>query len=40
MTSADSARVDQRFVSNVMASLIQIGAIVNMIVWCYKIVAP
>ena len=40
MTSADSSRVDQRFLSNAMASFIQIGAVLVLLLWCYKIVAP
>ena len=40
MTSADSAQVDQRFLANSMASFIQIGAVVVLAMWCFKIVAP
>ncbi len=40
MTSVDSAQVDRRFLANSMASFIQIGAVVVLILWCYKIVAP
>jgi predicted PurR-regulated permease PerM len=40
MTSADSSQVDQRFLSNAMASFIQIGAVLVLLLWCYKIIAP
>jgi predicted PurR-regulated permease PerM len=40
MTSADSSRVDQRFLANAMASFIQIGALLLLILWCFSIVRP
>lgn len=40
MNSVDHSEVDQRFLSNAMASFIQISAVVVLIIWCYKIVAP
>ena len=40
MTSADSSRVDQRFLANAMASFLQIGALLVLIVWCFDIVRP
>jgi predicted PurR-regulated permease PerM len=40
MTSANSSRTDDRFLSNAMASFIQIGALLLLLILCYKIVAP
>jgi predicted PurR-regulated permease PerM len=40
MTSANSSRTDDRFLSNAMASFIQIGALLLLLVFCYGIVAP
>lgn len=40
MTSADSSRVDQRFLANAMASFLQIGALLLLLVWCFNIVRP
>ena len=40
MTSADSSRVDQKFLANAMASFLQIGALLILIVWCFTIVRP
>ncbi len=40
MTSANSAQTDDRFLSNAMASFIQIGALLILLMWCYSIVAP
>ena len=40
MTSADSSSVDQKFLSNAMASFIQILAVLVMLYWCFLIVAP
>ena len=40
MTSANSSRTDDRFLSNAMASFIQIGALLLLLMFCYKIVAP
>ena len=40
MTSANSAQTDDRFLSNAMASFIQIGALLILIMWCYSIIAP
>jgi len=40
MTSANSSKTDDRFLSNAMASFIQIGALLVLIMLCYNIVAP
>jgi predicted PurR-regulated permease PerM len=40
MSSADSSRTDDAFLANAMASFIQIGALVILLVWCFTIVAP
>ena len=40
MTSADSTRVDQGFLANAMASFLQIGALMLLVVWCFNIVRP
>ncbi len=40
MTSADSTKVDQRFLSNAMASFLQIGALLILLVMCFNIVRP
>jgi len=40
MTSADSSRVDRQFLANAMASFIQIGAVLLLLVWCFNIVRP
>ena len=40
MTSANSSQTDDRFLSNAMASFIQIGALLLLLLMCYKIVAP
>jgi len=40
MTSADSNKVDQQFLSNAMASFIQIGALLVLLAWCFTIVRP
>jgi predicted PurR-regulated permease PerM len=40
MTSADSSTVDKQFLANAMASAIQIGAVLLLLLWCYSIVAP
>lgn len=40
MTSADSSRVDNRFLANAMASFLQIGALLVLLVWCFEIVRP
>ena len=40
MTSANSAQTDDRFLSNAMASFIQMGALLILIMWCYSIIAP
>ena len=40
MSSADSSQVDPRFLANAMASFIQIGAVVALLMWCFNIVAP
>ena len=40
MTSADSTKVDQRFLANAMASFLQIGALLILLVMCFNIVRP
>lgn len=40
MTSANSSKTDDRFLSNAMASFIQIGALLILIMLCYSIIAP
>lgn len=40
MTSADSSQVDQGFLANAMASFLQIGALLLLLVWCFNIVRP
>jgi predicted PurR-regulated permease PerM len=40
MTSADSSKVDQRFLANAMASFLQIGALLLLLVMCFNIVRP
>lgn len=40
MTSADSSKVDQRFLANSMASFLQIGALLVLLFWCFNIVKP
>jgi predicted PurR-regulated permease PerM len=40
MTSADSSKVDQRFLANAMASFLQIGALLLLLIWCFDIVRP
>jgi len=40
MTSADSSKVDQRFLANAMASFLQIGALLLLLIWCFDIVQP
>lgn len=40
MTSADSSSVDKKFLANAMASFIQIGALLIMLYWVYRIIAP
>ena len=40
MTSANSAQTDDRFLANAMASFLQIGALLILLMWCYMIVAP
>ncbi len=40
MTSADSNKVDQQFLTNAMASFIQIGALLLLVTWCLTIVRP
>jgi predicted PurR-regulated permease PerM len=40
MTSADSRRVDPGFLANAMASFIQIGAVLILILWCFSIIKP
>ena len=40
MTSANSAQTDDRFLANAMASFLQLGALLILLMWCYMIVAP
>lgn len=40
MTSANSSKTDDRFLSNAMASFIQIGALLILLMFCYGIVKP
>ena len=40
MTNSDTAAADRNFQKNAMASFIQIGALVVLIVWCFQIIAP
>jgi len=40
MTSADSSKVDQGFLANAMASFLQIGALLLLLIWCFDIVRP
>jgi len=40
MTSADSTKVDQKFLANAMASFLQIGALLVLLFWCFNIVKP
>ena len=40
MTSADSTRVDPKFLANAMASFLQIGALLVLLFWCFNIVKP
>ena len=40
MTSADSSKVDQKFLANAMASFLQIGALLVLLIWCFNIVKP
>jgi predicted PurR-regulated permease PerM len=40
MTSADSSRVDQKFLANTMASFLQIGALLVLLWMCFSILRP
>ena len=40
MTSANSAQTDDRFLANAMASFIQIGALLLLLILCYRIFSP
>jgi predicted PurR-regulated permease PerM len=40
MTNSDTAATDRNFQKNAMASFIQIAALVILVVWCLRIVAP
>jgi predicted PurR-regulated permease PerM len=40
MTSANSSNTDDRFLSNAMASFIQIGALLLLLIMCFRIVGP
>ena len=40
MTSANSAQTDDRFLANAMASFLQIGALLLLLILCYRIISP
>jgi predicted PurR-regulated permease PerM len=40
MSSANSARTDDAFLANAMASFIQIGAVLLLLMWCFTIISP
>jgi len=40
MTSANSAQTDDRFLANSMASFLQIGALLLLLIMCYRIISP
>ncbi len=40
MTSADNLTADKKFRANAMASFLQIGAVLILLIWCYQIVSP
>ncbi len=40
MTSADSSSVDQKFLSNAMASFVQIFGVLVLLYWCFLIISP
>ena len=40
MTSANSSQTDDRFLSNALASFLQIGALLLLLMLCYRIVGP
>ena len=40
MTNSDTTAADRNFQKNAMASFVQIGALVVLIVWCFQIIAP
>lgn len=40
MTNSDTAAADRNFQKNAMASFVQIGALLVLIVWCFQIIAP
>ena len=40
MKNSDNSPLDQRFLANSMASFIQIGALLVLLTWCFKIVSP
>ena len=40
MSNSDTAAADRNFQKNAMASFVQIGALVVLIVWCFQIIAP
>jgi len=40
MTSANSAQTDDRFLANAIASFIQIGVLLILVMLCYRIIAP
>ena len=40
MTNADSSSVDQKFLANAMTSFLQIGAVLVLVILCYRIISP
>ncbi|MGI9221892.1 MAG: hypothetical protein ACR2QS_12750, partial [Woeseiaceae bacterium] len=40
MTSVNSSRTDDRFLANAMASFIQIGALLLLLMFCFRILSP
>ena len=40
MTNSDSTAADRNFQKNAMASFVQIGALLVLIVWCFQILSP
>jgi predicted PurR-regulated permease PerM len=40
MTNADTPVVSKQFLANSMASFLQIGAVIILLIWCYQIVSP
>ena len=40
MSNAESSTIDNKFLANAMASFIQIGALLVLLMWCFNIVRP